>query len=547
MSATLNAQGHFQPALDQQWQLDQIEIQSGKLFSEHLQIRPLDKTKVIEEIISLKSCNGIPDTTNAMQLVRDHVELLYKDSVISNTEFTYLKNTKPFLKYFYKDGTHFLSAYKKNFQISLDPLLHFDIGKQDTNLLFINRRGIRVQGNVDERIHFYTDIVETQLTVPNYVHDYVDLYQSLPGAGLYKIYNSKFPKVDRAYDYLFAEANVDFKVSKHVQISLGHGRQFIGSGMRSLFLSDFSTPRFYLKINTNIWKLHYQNLFTELTPESNGDKGDRLLDKKYMAAHYLSINLTKNWNAGIYESVVFSRKNSFELQYLNPVILYRFIEHSLGSPDNVFIGFHSNILLRKRFSFYGQILFDEFLLKEFFSSRGWWGNKYGFQVGCKYINAFGWKNLYLQLEYNQARPFTYSFRDSIANYSHYQQALAHPLGANFKELMFAFHYQPDDRWTISAQSTFYTKGLDSTGVNNGGNILLDYDTRASDFGHTTTQGIANTIFSGSLNVSYRLFYRAWLDLNVNFRSTKVEQQESNNTVWISGSFRMNLDKLRFDF
>ncbi len=546
ISAALNAQGHFQTASDQLCHLDQIEIQSGRLFSNHLQVRPLNKSKVIDEILNLKLFNSALDSSTAIQLVKDHVEVMYKDSEISNPDFYYLKESKPFLKYFYKDGTHFLSAYKKNFHISLDPLLHFELGKQDTNLLFINRRGIRVQGNVDERIYFYTDIVETQLTVPAYVHDYVDLYQSLPGAGLYKIYNSKFPKVNRAYDFLLAEANVEFKASKHVQISLGHGRQFIGSGMRSLFLSDFSTPRFYLKINTNIWKLHYQNLFTELTPESNGDKGDRLLDKKYMAAHYLSINLTKNWNAGIYESVVFSRKNSFELQYLNPVILYRFIEHSLGSPDNVFIGFHSNVLLYKRFSLYGQILFDEFLLKEFFSSRGWWGNKYGFQMGCKYINAFGLKNLLVQLEYNQARPFTYSFRDSIANYSHYQQALAHPLGANFKELMFAFHYEPDQRWTFSGHTHYYSKGLDSTGVNNGGNILLDYDTRSSDFGHTTTQGISNTVLSGSLSISYRLFYRAWLDLNLNFRNAKLEQQKSN-TVWISGGFRMNLDKIRFDF
>ena len=284
--------------------------------------------------------------------------------------------------------------------------MYFNVGSEKSNLLFINRRGIRVQGSVDQRLFFHTDIIETQLSVPAYVHDYVDLNQTFPGAGLYKIYNSKILKINGAYDFLIAEAAVEYNLSKHIEISLGHGRHFIGSGIRSLFLSDFSAPHFFLQINTNVWKLHYQNLFTELSPESLGDQGNHLIEKKYMAAHYLSINLKKNWNVGIFESVVFARKSGFELQYLNPVILYRFIEHSLGSPDNVFIGLHSNVLLANKFSLYGQMLLDEFILKEFFSSKGWWGNKYAFQVGCKYINAFNIQNLYLQLEYNQVRPYT---------------------------------------------------------------------------------------------------------------------------------------------
>jgi hypothetical protein len=57
----------------------------------------------------------------------------------------------------------------------------------------------------------------------------------------------------------------------------------------------------------------------------------------------------------------------------------------------------------------------------------------GLQLGAKYINALGIKNLDLQLEYNRVRPFTYSHRDSVANYTHYNQPMAHPLGANFSE------------------------------------------------------------------------------------------------------------------
>ena len=37
-------------------------------------------------------------------------------------------------------------------------------------------------------------------------------------------------------------------------------------------------------------------------------------------------------------------------------------------------------------------------LSEVKAGNGWWGNKYGLQLGAKYIDAFSIKNLDLQLE-----------------------------------------------------------------------------------------------------------------------------------------------------
>ena len=58
-----------------------------------------------------------------------------------------------------------------------------------------------------------------------------------------------------------------------------------------------------------------------------------------------------------------------------------------------------------------------------------------FRRGIKYINAFNLRNFDLQLETNIVRPYTYQHNDSIDNYSHYNQPLAHPLGANFAEVI----------------------------------------------------------------------------------------------------------------
>ncbi len=72
---------------------------------------------------------------------------------------------------------------------------------------------------------------------------------------------------------------------------------------------------------------HYQSIFAELAVNSGRqDSGDDLIPKKYMAAHFLDFKINKNVSIGLFESVVFSRNNQFELQYLNPIILYRTVE-----------------------------------------------------------------------------------------------------------------------------------------------------------------------------------------------------------------------------
>jgi hypothetical protein len=46
-----------------------------------------------------------------------------------------------------------------------------------------------------------------------------------------------------------------------------------------------------------------------------------------------------------------------------------------------------------------------------------WKNKYGYQLGVKYYNAFKVDNLQLQLEYNHVRPYVYSHSIPITNYA----------------------------------------------------------------------------------------------------------------------------------
>ncbi len=177
--------------------------------------------------------------------------------------------------------------------------------------------------------------------------------------------------------------------------------------------------------------------------------------------HHLDINITKWLNIGLFEGVVFGRQNRFDFSYLNPIIFYRSIEQQNGSHDNAVAGLDLKANVAKRFQVYGQLMLDEFKLSEIKANRGWWANKFGLQIGAKYIDAFGIKNLDLQIEHNRVRPFTYSHRDSVANYTHYNQPLAHPLMANFREIIGIARYQPAPKWMVQAKAIFYQQGRDT--------------------------------------------------------------------------------------
>ena len=107
----------------------------------------------------------------------------------------------------------------------------------------------------------------------------------------------------------------------------------------------------------------------------------------------LSVNVTKWLNVGLFEGVVFGRQDHFDFQYLNPIIFYRHIEGTVGSPDNALAGLDFKANVAHRLQFYGQFLLDEFILKEVKNNPTSWVNKFGIQAGVKYIDAFGIKNM----------------------------------------------------------------------------------------------------------------------------------------------------------
>lgn len=446
---------------------------------------------------------------------------------------------------FYKTKANMVEVNEKDFFLAANPVFQGQLSEAtdyDGKRIFLNTKGISVRGMIANRIGFSAYAVDNQERGPQFLQDRIASTNAVPGVGFYKRYNQT------GVDYFDARGSINFTAAKYLDFQFGYDKQFIGNGYRSLFLSDFGNSYLFLKISTRIWKFDYTNLWVELTPQTiRINQGDKLLDKKYAAIRHLSLQATKWLNVGLFEAVTFGRRNHFDFTYLNPVMFLRVSEQQNGSADNAIVGFDFKANVAKKFQFYGQWSIDEFVQKELRAGNGWWGNKFGVQLGAKYIDAFKVKNLDLQGEVNLVRPFTYSHNDSVTNYTHYNQPLAHPLGANFVEAIGIIRYQPIPKLTTSARVIIWNQGTDTANSNFGTDIFKMNYTRSGDYGYKLPAGPKSTGVNAQLLVSYELKENLFVDGSVLIRKLKSDVITDRNTNLFTLGLRLNMYRREYDY
>ncbi|SFQ41806.1 capsule assembly Wzi family protein [Hymenobacter arizonensis] len=534
-----------------------IKFGSDSLHDPHTSVRPYSRIGVAHLAERMLS----PDSTQAYgngslsRADRFNAQYLLKDNW-ANSEYgaEANKSERPILSYFYRNQTDLYHVVTPDFTLRVNPVLLLQAGRDNKidGLRYVNTRGVQLEGTIDQRLGFYTFLAENQMAVPQYVQDRIQRDQVVPHEGYWKYFKTVGGS---QYDFFTARGGITYAATKHINLQLAHDRNFIGNGYRSLILSDYSAPYFFLKINTRIWKFNYQNLFSELTAERRNE--DQVYPKKYMAMHHLSFDVTPNLNIGVFESTILggsAGRGGFELQYLNPLIFYRAIEQNVGSPDNAILGldFKWNILHTAQL--YGQVVLDEFKLSEIRARNGWWANKQAAQLGAKYIDVAGLRNVDLQVEFNYIRPFMYQHEDIYTNYQHYQQPLAHPMGANVAEILGVLSYQPLPRLMLVGKAFYSHQGLDLNNAdvnlqNFGGNVLKSYNTRVSEFGNRTAQGNKSRLLHADFTATYQPRLNLFVDAKLIGRNQTytLTSDRNGNEVFASLALRWNIAQRLHEF
>ena len=545
--------------------IDRYAIKYGpdSLNDPHTSVRPYTRAgaaRLGERLLSSDSAAWGPGTLSRAD--RFNAQYLLKDNWPSSPQGTALnQSAKPILTYFYRDQTDLYSVQTKDFTLRVNPVLLLEGGKdsQIGGRRYVNTRGAQIEGSMDQRLGFYFFLTDNQMAVPGYVQDRILRDTIAPHESYLKPFKAAvIGPGSSAYDFFTARGYVTYAATKHINVQFGHDRNIIGNGYRSLILSDYSAPYFFLKLNTRIWKLNYQNLFTEMIAERKN--ADQVYPKKYLALHHLSLDVTKNFNVGLFESEVMGGAGrGLEIQYLNPVIFYRAIEQNLGSADNALLGLDFKWNIKHTAQLYGQVVLDEFKLNEVLSGNGWWSNKQAVQLGGKYIDVAGIRNLDLQLEVNYIRPYTYQHESFYTAYTNYQQPLAHPMGANLTEVLAIVSYQPLPRLNLVAK-TFYTRqgldyGQDYAGnrvVNYGGNPLLPYEPHPADYGNRVGQGNTSRLFHFDFTATYQPRLNLFLDAKLITRHQTLTQPlpysvGTGSETYASVAVRWNIAKRLNEF
>jgi hypothetical protein len=348
------------------------------------------------------------------------------------------------------------------------------------------------------------------------------------------------------YDYAMATGNISWGVCKYFNVQVGSGKHFIGDGTRSLLLSDNSFNYPYAKFtgwalpNKNI---QYTVMYASLMNLTDGGVitpvgTERLFQKKSMVIHHLAVKLMRQFEVSVFQGAIYEHADSlnkqhFNFWYWNPVMFASMANYGLKDTNNYVLGFTFRADLFRTVTLYGQFVADE--LGQ--------GNraKTGWQLGARYFNAFTVKHLHLRLEYNKVNRFTYAHEDALQSWTHYNQALAHPLGAGFDEVNATVYYKFRD-FFFSANYFVAHANVDTSYGNGGTNIFK------SDAVVNTVLTAPATVTTLDVHVGWMISYASNLNLSLGYKSRNLDHIRNPSTSsYVYVALRTSITNQNFDF
>lgn len=373
------------------------------------------------------------------------------------------------------------------FYLTIDPLFNFeggmDVADSSAEVLIKNTRGFLLRGDIGEKFSFESSFYENQATFAQYIDVYIAETNQLfpetaivPGQGRSKKFR------ENGYDFAMASGYISYSPSQYLNIQLGHGKHFIGDGYRSLLLSDNSYNYPYARITTNFKNFQYTNLYTSFMNLTDGGVTtptniERLFQKKVGSFQMLSANFFSRLALGVFQGMIWEVPDSTNRQHLkfntfDPLIGVNTATYGLHNENNILLGATFKIKITNTLSVFGQYVLDDVMGKNDVTNVR---SKYGYQIGFKYFDAFAVNNLHLQGEFNSVQPYSYASEKPAQSYTHYNQALAHPLGANFNELVGFLNYRYK-RFFVQLKANYAVKGTDTMLFNYGGDVFRSDNT-----------------------------------------------------------------------
>lgn len=462
--------------------------------------------------------------------------LLLKEDSLNTLHYTGSENF--FMRKIFDE--HLIEIEKEDHFFYFDFLPDFMIGTElmgkNKKTTWMNTRGFQVGLRIKDNFTFYANAFENQAQFPAYLTDYITDHKVVPGQGTVKNLD------DGKKDWMYATASLTYDFNDYFQATLAYDKNHIGDGYRSLLLSDFSSNYSHLKLSGKIGNVQYTSIWAYMLDprnprrdslDTNGRYGDGI---KGGAFQYLDYNVTNRFSIGVFQSIIWASKTT-------TTGIGAESKNSSSRNSKMFLGLNAKYKALDNVALYGQFLMGELNTSEFFKGNRYAHNKWATQIGLRGFDAFGIRNLNFLAEYNLARPYTYQHSSSTSNYSNHGEPLAHPLGANFKEVLALGNYSWN-RFDFSLQGSYALTGTDpESELNMGGNIFQPYISIPHMNGNHIGQGVKNNLFYADVKASYILNpkYNLRLEIGYTQRYRKVEGTATEKSgvinVGLRSSFR----------
>jgi hypothetical protein len=326
-----------------------------------------------------------------------------------------------------------------DFRIVINPIFNFQFGKSNDTVAssktYTNSRGVLAKVELGKKLKFETAFVENQSVFISYLSADVASTRDVLGQGRWKKFKSN------GYDYAMASGVLWWKPCRFFEMYAGHGKQKIGYGYRSFILSDqvFNFPYARFDFNIDRIRLKYTTTYAMLTnlyPTVNTTPytpfgTEVLLQRKPFSWQYVSWMPHRILSLGFFQGMVWEpsderNKLHIDPNYFNPLVGVNPGIYGFQTYRKILLGIDLQVKITPDFHLYAQAVTDG---KKTVLSNQTGG---GLQLGFKYYNSFGAKNLFLQGELNMYRNALYGMNvttglSTITVYNHYSRFLSLPV------------------------------------------------------------------------------------------------------------------------
>ncbi len=469
------------------------------------------------------------------------------------TDSTYTKSNRTWLhRKFFEE--HLLQVQHPSFNIFADIVVdeYIGVGKRGiptsqqrggnnkSKLNMMNTRGYEASGNIGNKFYFETDLYENQGRFPGYVDSIIRRDTVVP-------FQNRFKNVGdgKGFDFSYSTARLIYIPNPHFLFNLGYGTNFIGDGYRSLLLSDYNTNYPYLRAAASFGHFQYSVMWSQYISGTTRNIYAFGYPRKWGQTYLLDWQASRNLSVGLFNSVISAyqtKENHTNVggSLFSPIIFLH-ASKSSGVKNNDLAGLNLKYRITPKINVYGQFLADNFGSVE-------WENRYGFQLGLRIGDLFKVKGWNVLGEANLVRPYTYATDTITTVYAHNNEPLAHPDGANFKEIVFVSDYTYK-RWWFRLEAFANRYGADSSAETDfGQNIFKPLSLHSKETNIKASQGLYTSLYYGDIRVAYILNKKTNLRIEVGGAArSETNKTDNYKDIFFYVGVRTTFRKLIYDF